>query len=102
MNGDPIVLINTFHVNPDDAERLVATLSEATETVVRGMPGFLSATFHVSLDRSRVVNYAKWRSLGDLQAMLQDPKAKPHLDACIALAKSFEPVVYRAVAAHVA
>ena len=102
MDDDHIVLINTFSVEPDAADRLLAALADATETVIKDMPGFISATFLVSLDRTKVVNYAAWRSFGDFQAMTQDAHAKPHMEACAAIARGFEPVLYRVASAHAA
>ena len=86
-------LINTFEVEPEQADALIRILRDATDTM-RRMPGFVSANLHVSRDRTRVVNYAQWASDGDMQAMLQAPEAQPHLKAAADVAKSFEPVLY--------
>ncbi len=56
-------------------------LAEATEQVMRHRPGFVSANIHASLDGTRVVNYAQWRSREDFQAMLDDPIAQEHMGA---------------------
>ena len=87
------VLINTFIVRPEKAEELVKVLAEATATM-RNMAGFVSANLHVSRDRTRVVNYAQWRSDADLKAMRENEEAQPHMKAASDLAESFEPMVY--------
>ncbi|MEP6967167.1 MAG: antibiotic biosynthesis monooxygenase family protein [Pseudomonadota bacterium] len=95
----PIVLINTFTVAPERADALVALLAQATDAVMRHRPGFVGIKLHVSLDRTRVVNYAQWRSKGDFDAMLADPEAREHMGKAAALAERFEPVLY--ILAHV-
>lgn len=89
-----MTLINTFFVDPANADRLVAVLAEATERGMRQRPGFISANLHKSEDGTRVVNYAQWRSKEDFQAMLQDPEAAPHMKAAADLAARFEPIIY--------
>ena len=87
------MLINTFHVRPEQAEALIGVLRDATDTM-RRMPGFVSANLHLSRDRARVVNYAQWRSNADFQAMLGNADAQPHMKAAADLAESYEPVLY--------
>ena len=87
------VLINTFQVQPERTEELIAVLVDATD-VMRRMPGFVSANLHLSRDRTRVVNYAQWRSDADFQAMLKNAEAQPHLKAATDLAQSYEPALY--------
>ncbi|MCC5621375.1 antibiotic biosynthesis monooxygenase [Nostoc sp. CHAB 5715] len=36
--------------------------------------GFISASYHKSLDGTKVVNYAQWKSQADWQAFTQDPQ----------------------------
>ncbi len=98
--GSGVTLINTFFVEPEAADRLIAVLDEATEGVMRRMPGFLSANIHKSLDGTRVVNYAQWRSKEDFEAMRASPEAKPHMQKAAELAERFEPTLYRVVSVH--
>ena len=88
------VFINTFTVEPDRAEELTESLARATEEVMAGMPGFVSANLHVSEDRRRVVNYAQWRSREDYAAMFANPTAQAHMRQAGALALSYDPVFY--------
>ena len=89
-----MTLINTFEVEPDDADHLVDLLVEATEKVMRHRGGFVSANIHKSEDGSRVVNYAQWATKGDFEAMRADPEAQIHMKQCAQVAKSFDPVIY--------
>src|SRR5215510_9118255 len=84
-------LINVFTVEPAKQEQLVRLLIDATEQTMKHLPGFLSANIHRSLDGTRVVNYAQWRSREDFDAMRQEPRTKPHMDAAAALAR-FDPI----------
>ncbi len=94
-----ITLINVFTVAPENQQRLLDVLSEATERVIRSRPGFVSANLHRSLDGTSVVNYAQWRSREDFEAMLQDPAARPHLQEAAQLA-TFEPHLYEVAFVH--
>lgn len=87
-------LINVFSVAPERQQELLQVLIEATEKVIRDMPGFVSANLHASVDGTKVVNYAQWRSSDDFNAMLRDPKAIPHVETAARIATSFEPHLY--------
>ena len=88
------VFINTFSVEPERAEALAEALARATEEVMAGMPGFVSANLHISEDRRRVVNYAQWRTRKDYDAMAANPVAQAHMREAGALALSYDPVFY--------
>jgi quinol monooxygenase YgiN len=89
-----MVLINTFTVEPEHADELVALLASATEDNMRHMPGFISANLHVALDRKHVANYAQWRSREDFEAMLQNKEANVHMELAKSMAITFEPILY--------
>ncbi len=93
-DGGYLTFINTFKVNPDNAEKLLEALNSATEKIFRHMPGFISVSLHISTDRSRVVNYAQWRSKEDYRAMSENPEVQAHMKGAAALALSFDPVDY--------
>ena len=59
---DVVTLINVFTVAPEDQQRLVDVLVDATQTVMRKQPGFISANIHRSFDGTRVTNYAQGSS----------------------------------------
>lgn len=89
-----LTFINTFSVEPENADRLVENLHKATEEVFKDQPGFISANLHVSRDRRKVVNYAQWRSKEDYVAMSKLPAVQAHMKAAAALATGFDPVDY--------
>lgn len=93
-------LINVFSVAPARAEELAAVLTRATEEVMRHLPGFGSASIHVSLDRTRVVNYAQWDSAEYLVAMQSNPVAQEHMTAAAAIADGFSPHLYEVASVH--
>ena len=41
---------------------------------VRHVPGFLSFSFHLSLDRTQIVNYGQWESREAVMAARENPK----------------------------
>ena len=77
-DNDVVTLINVFTVAPDDQQRLVDVLVDATQAVMRKQPGFVSANIHRSLDGTRVTNYAQWRTQEAFEAMLQNQEAAEH------------------------
>ena len=86
-------LINTFFVDPDRAGELVELLHEAADTMSQ-LTGFVSANLHLSEDRTRVVNYVQWQTKADFEAMLDNDRAQPHMQAAADLADRYEPILY--------
>jgi antibiotic biosynthesis monooxygenase (ABM) superfamily enzyme len=99
-NAEVTTLINVFTVSPERQRELVSLLDDATERVMRHVPGFVSANIHASHDGRRVVNYAQWESVEHFQAMLADPTAREHMQACAAVAEEFDPLLYTVEASH--
>lgn len=93
--GDVFTLINTFHTSPDRQEAIVASLRRFTQQTARGLPGFVGASVHASLDGRRVLNYVQWARLEDLNAMLARDDARAHMAEVGALAGAVDPVPYR-------
>ena len=89
---DVLTLVNVFSVRPENQQKLVDMLVEATDKTMKKLPGFLSASIHRSLDGTRVINYAQWRSKTDFDAMRQNPAAQPHMAAVAAIA-TFDPIL---------
>lgn len=89
-----LTFINTFTVEPENAERLLQALKNATEQIFRHQAGFISANLHVSRDLRRVLNYAQWRSKEDYIAMSKKPEIQAHMKQAAALVISFDPADY--------
>jgi quinol monooxygenase YgiN len=69
-----ITTINTYTVAPERAEEVLKYLVQSAEETVRHVPGFLSFNFHLSLDRTRIVNYGQWESREALMDARENPK----------------------------
>lgn len=93
-------LINVFTVEPENAAKLAALLTAATEDVMQHRPGFRSANIHLSTDRTRVVNYAQWDTAEAYQAMLSEDTAREHMATAAALAVRFDPHLYTVESVH--
>ena len=99
--GDEILtMINTFVCAEVRQNELVEALSRATTDVFVHLDGFISASMHLSLDRTRVVNYAQWRSADDLDRAQVDPKVQEHLAEIMAIAESADPRLFHVRAVH--
>lgn len=94
--NDVVTLVNVFTVEPEDQQRLVDLLVEATESVMNKRSGYVSANIHRGLDGRHVVNYAQWQNREDFEAMLRDPEARAHMGEVAKLA-TFEPYLYEVV-----
>jgi quinol monooxygenase YgiN len=93
-DNDVVTLINVFSVAPEDQQRLVDVLVNATQVVMSKQPGFVSASIHSSLDGRRVTNYAQWQSPEAFEAMLQNKEAAEHMGEAARIAQRFEPHLY--------
>lgn len=99
--GAPLAtLINVFTVRPERQREVVDLLVQATEEVMRHVPGFVSANIHASTDGERVVNYAQWESAEAFHAMLADPTAQQHMKAVADLAESYDPRLFTVESVH--
>ena len=91
-----LTLINVFTVDPVNQDELLELLIRATQSSVRHVRGFVSASLHRSLDGAKVAMYAQWRSIEDYQAMRSNPATSPYMEQALALAR-FEPGMYEVV-----
>ncbi|GAC1449844.1 MAG: hypothetical protein NVS2B14_20280 [Chamaesiphon sp.] len=66
--------IIVFTLEKEQQQNLIDAIVSEVDRWVRHCPGFISATFHKSLDGTKVVNYAQWRSQADWQAFTEDPQ----------------------------
>lgn len=95
-----VTLINVYDVDPAKQEELVRFLAEATDKVMRNLPGFVSVNIHRSLDGSRVVNYAQWASKKDFERMMKSPEAQAQIRQFASIAKSVSPGLYEVSSVH--
>lgn len=62
--GDLITLINVFETAPAQQQELIEQWIRFVEAV-KEEPGLIGTALHRSIDGTRVINYAQWRSEAD-------------------------------------
>jgi heme-degrading monooxygenase HmoA len=98
-DADVVTLINVFTVNPSRQQQLVDCWREATEDVMRHLPGFISASIHRTFDGTKVINYAQWESREAFAAMFQDPRASEQLSKLAEIGAP-DPVLCEVISVH--
>lgn len=73
---DTFTQVVEFQVDAAKQEALITAIVAEVERWVRHRPGFVSSTFHASLDGRHVLNYAQWRTEADFQAFTRDPEGE--------------------------
>ncbi|HJY15082.1 MAG TPA: antibiotic biosynthesis monooxygenase family protein [Nitrososphaeraceae archaeon] len=80
-NAGPIVLINKFNVNPEEADQFLKAW-EKDAAYFKSQPGFISAQLHRGVGGSGVlVNYAVWESNAHLRKALNNINLEAVLSA---------------------
>ena len=75
----PVVLINTFTVPAEDADRLLEVWAEDAAFMKR-QPGFISTQLHRGIAGSTTfVNVAVWESAAALRAAFMSPEFQAHV-----------------------
>jgi C-6 monooxygenase len=100
-----MVQLVTFTVEPADQQEIAGIIVDQVERTVAHRPGFVSATYHLSLDGTEIMNYAQWASkdaFDAFDAFAEDPASQDlrtafaDLDGVVSLTGSAWQV-YRAV-----
>ena len=73
QHSDLVTLINVFTVAPEDQQRLLDLLVEATESVMKGLPGFVSANLYKSFDGTKVAILRSVAKPGGLRGDAREP-----------------------------
>jgi len=79
-NSGLVTLINAFSCEPKFQGDLVKAWREATEVELGRLSGIVSAALHRSMDGTRVVNYAQWRSAEDWENLTRVGTMKKHFE----------------------
>ncbi len=92
----PVVLVNTFTVAPEEAERFLAVWAEDAAFMKR-QPGFIATQLHRGIAGSGTfVNVAVWESAQALRAAFVSPEFRAHAarypDSAVATPHLFEKV----------
>jgi len=94
-DADLITLINVFTCPEVRQHELLEALDRATAETFTHLEGFVSASLHASLDRTRVVNYVQWRSVADFDAAGIRPDVQKHFTEIMAIAESADPRLFQ-------
>ncbi|MCF8060566.1 MAG: antibiotic biosynthesis monooxygenase [Bacteriovoracaceae bacterium] len=71
-----LTVLIEFDVTPGECEEHLAEIKSFFNEVVRVQPGFISTNLHTSLDRTKIVNYAQWKTEQDYQNFLENSEAQ--------------------------
>lgn len=85
--SNPVTFINVIDVEPSRQQEVIDLLAEGAEKVMSRRPGFISVTLFASLDKTRVVNVARWESADDVRATQSDPEAAEYASRTAAIAQ---------------
>jgi heme-degrading monooxygenase HmoA len=92
-------VITTFECSPGTCQDLLEALRDAYDAFISRQPGFIAAALHVNDAQTRIANYSQWERREDFLAMLRSDEMRQRNRKLNDLARSFEPVMYDAVAA---
>jgi quinol monooxygenase YgiN len=93
-SADYATTINAYQVTPERAEEVLAYLVRSAAETVRYVPGFLSFNFHVSRDRTQIVNYGQWRNRETVAGARENPKLVALLSETAKIAGNSMPIQY--------
>lgn len=94
QEGDVVTLINVFETTPEQQQELIGQWIRFTDSV-KDEPGLIGAALHKSVDGTRIVNYAQWRSDADLDRFVK--KYRMQFETRRALASRIDPHRYEVV-----
>ncbi len=91
--NNPITIIVQFTVEPQYQHSVPDIVSKTIPEILKKQKGFISSSFHLSTDGTRVVNYAQWRSREDYAAFNQNPEASAAVAQIMAVAAAINAKV---------
>jgi quinol monooxygenase YgiN len=95
-NSQLTTAVTVYDVAPEHQQQLIDILVNAAG-VLRKQKGFISINIHKSADGTQVLRYSQWQSRQAFDAVLQNAKVIPFVQAILKLA-TFEPHFYEVVA----
>ncbi|MDV2993048.1 MAG: hypothetical protein N4J56_002702 [Chroococcidiopsis sp. SAG 2025] len=75
--GDRITHLAEFRMIPANQQEMMRRASSELNRAINNSPGLISATFHRSLDGTRVFNYGQWENQEAFEAILKQPGFNP-------------------------
>ena len=93
----PVVLVNVFTVDPDEAEGVIEAWTNDA-TLMKRQPGFISTQLHRGIGKSATfMNYAVWESVAAFKAAFESPEFQSQIAAYPSSAVS-RPHLFRKLA----
>ena len=89
-----VTTMNTYTISPERAEEVLDYLVRSATETVRYVPGFVSMNFHVSLDRTQIVNYGQGKSREGMLAARENSKIVALMSETAKIAGSSKPIPY--------
>lgn len=80
--GEYTVHFAEFSMQPENQPKMIELAKEHIKPAMK-QPGLISATFHRSLDGTRVINYGHWQDRKAIEELVKQPgfgKEKPYWD----------------------
>lgn len=75
--GERITHLAEFRMMPSNQPEMVKRTTAELEQAMSNSPGLISASFHRSLDGTRMFNYGQWKSKEAFEAILNQPGFNP-------------------------
>jgi antibiotic biosynthesis monooxygenase (ABM) superfamily enzyme len=94
-NRGVVTQINVFKVRPENQQALVSLLIESANAV-KEIPGWMSASIHVSRDGGQVVNYAQSENMEAQRRIVEKLRTEGFLNRNKLLAEA-HPALYEVV-----
>ena len=86
--SNPVTFVNVIHVDPENQQEVIDILNEGTEQVISKRPAFISATILASVDKTRVINIARWEHPEDVKATQTDTLSADYARRTAAIAQA--------------
>jgi quinol monooxygenase YgiN len=81
---DCITAIVTFKCEPEQQKDLADKVRAYIKDFISEQDGLISSHLHLSICKTRVVNYAQWKSMEHFKAFGEKAKTRPELPAMLA------------------
>jgi quinol monooxygenase YgiN len=75
--GERITHLAEFRMMPSNQPEMVKRTTSELDRAMNNSPGLISATFHRSLDGTRMFNYGQWENKEAFEAILKQPGFNP-------------------------
>ncbi|WP_348249649.1 antibiotic biosynthesis monooxygenase [Leptolyngbya sp. GB1-A1] len=86
--GDRVTHLAKFRMMPVNQPEMVKRTTTELDRAMNNSPGLVSASFHRSLDGTRMFNYGQWKSKEAFEAILKQPGFNPDKPYWEGLARS--------------